>query len=412
MSLPDISFQDIRPIDGSRQDGFEELCCQLASLEPVRTGSSFYRKGRGGDAGVECVIHHADGKEIGWQAKYLFGWDRGFGSQLDASIRVALEKHPQLTEYVVCLPFDLSDSRSSRSTTAREKWKHWRGKWEKHAAKKQRELTITLWARSELCVRLARDEPAYGGRLLYWFGVEALTPAWFGEHFEKARDSLGNRYTPETNVDLPIRKEFVAFARHSELQSEIDSRFSRVAEKGRSAVGAIRATQANAARDQADSVATAVHALAVLLDADPAASGLPYPTHAWKSAASACLDVARDALRWCFDLLPSKPGPMGVEPERWARHAVHELMETLQDIDDALSSTRWRMANANAVLLKGPAGIGKSHLLADVVRHHLDQNGPAALLLGGAFVDGEPWPQIRDRLDRPSTEQFRLLAAA
>ena len=412
MGLPDINFQDIRVMDGSREHGYEELCSQLASLEPVQTNSKFHRKGRGGDAGVECFVRHADGTETGWQAKYLFGWGRSCEPQLNKSIRVALEKHPQLTEYVVCLPFDLSDSRSEGTTTAREKWECWRAKWEKHAVEQQRELAIMLWGKSELCARLARDDPAYGGRVLYWFGVEAFTPSWFREHFEMARASLGSRYTPETNVELPIREEFVAFARYPRLQNEIDGWFSRVVEKRQSAVRAIRETRADAAEIQAISIDSAVDTLAVLLDANPVASGLPYPRDAWRSTVSACLVVARNALRWCFDLPSSEPGTMGVEPERWARHTVHELIVTLQDIADALSSTRWRMANANAVLLKGPAGIGKSHLLADVVSHHLQQNGPAVLLLGGAFVDGEPWPQIRDRLDRPSTEQFRHFLGA
>ena len=412
MSLPDIDFRNVRPVDGSRHDGFEELCCQLASLEPSRAGSHFVRKGRGGDAGVECFVRHADGTETGWQAKYLFNWNQGTASQLDASIRTALEKHPQLTEYVVCLPFDLPDSRSHGSTSAREKWERWQTKWKKNAEGMQRELTIRFWGKSELSVRLARDDPAYSGRVLYWFGVEALTSAWFREQFEKARGSLGTRYIPETNVELAIRQEFLAFARYRQLQFESDDWFKRVSEKGGAAVAAIQATQAPEARTRAEAVAGAVDSLATLLNADPAASGPCYPTHAWKSAIAACLNVAREVLLWCFDLPPLKPQHSIHKPERQARHDVHELIVALQEVRDALSSTRWRMANANAVLLKGPAGIGKSHLLADVVNHHLENGGPAVLLLGGGFVDGEPWPQIRERLDRPATEPFRHFLGA
>ena len=412
MNVPDIDFHNIRPVDGSRQDGFEELCCQLASLEPSRAGSHFVRKGRGGDAGVECFVRHRDGTETGWQAKYLFDWNQRTSSQLDASIRTALEKHPQLTEYVVCLPFDLPDARSGGTTSAREKWERWQTKWKKKAEGEQRELTITLWGRSELSARLARDDPAYSGRVLYWFGVEALTPAWFRKQFEKARVSLGTRYIPETNVELAIREEFLAFARYPQLQVEIDDWFKRVSEKGGSAVSAIRATQAPEARTQAEAVAGAVDWLTTLLNADPAPFGPWYPTGAWESAAANCLDVAVEVLSWCFSLPPSNPQPFVDKPELWARHHVHQLIVTLQEFRDALPSTRWRMANANAVLLKGPAGIGKSHLLADVVSHHLEENGPAVLLPGGAFVDGEPWPQIRERLDRPATEPFRHFLGA
>ena len=412
MNLPDIDFRNIRPVDDSRHAGFEELCSQLAALEPSQAGSHFVRKGRGGDAGVECFVRRPDGTETGWQAKYLFVWNRGTESQLDASIGTALEKHPQLTEYVVCLPFDLSDSRSAGRTSAREKWKRWQSKWKKNAEGKHRELTITLWGRSELSGRLAQDNAAYSGRVLYWFGVEALTAAWFREQFEKARVSLGNRYTPETNVELAVRREFLAFARYPELQVEIEEWFRRVSEKGRTAAAAIRATKAPGAGSQAEAMAVAVDSLAGLLNADPAPFGPRYPTDAWKSATAACLDVALKALRWCFNLSPLSPQQFTDKPELWARHHVHELIVALQAYRQELSSTRWRMANANAVLLKGPAGIGKSHLLADVVIHHLERGGPAVLLLGGAFVDGEPWPQIRGMLDRPATEQFRHFLGA
>ena len=109
MSIPEINFENIRPFDGSRHA--EQMCCQLASLEPASAGEHFSRKGQGGDAGVECYRRRADGREVGWQAKYLFHWNDSLKNQLDHSIRTALNKHPNLVEYVVCLPFDLSDSR-------------------------------------------------------------------------------------------------------------------------------------------------------------------------------------------------------------------------------------------------------------------------------------------------------------
>ena len=412
MSVPDIDFRNIRAFNGSRHQGFEELCCQLAALEALPSGSTFHRKGQGGDAGLECFLRLEDGKEIGWQAKYLFRWNDSCALQLDKSIKTAIEKHPNLTEYVVCLPFDLSDSRSGRGKTAREKWDGWHAKWTKRAADEKRDVTVKLWGKSELCSRLVRDDPSFAGRALYWFDIETFTSCWFQEQFERAKVSLGSRYNPETNVDLPIRQNFVALARHPELQKEIDRWCSSVAEKGRSAIRAIQETRTDAAQAQADVLETAVDVLTAALDSDPIASDQPYPTDAWRSAASACLELACEALRWSLDLPLSVPGSLGIEPERWTRHALHELIVTLQDIDEALSSDRWRIANANSVLLKGPAGIGKSHLLADVVCHHLQENRPAVLLLGAAFVDDELWPQIRDRLDRPPTEQFRHFLGA
>lgn len=205
MALPDIDFRNVRPHEGSRDAGFEELCAQLASLDPHPPKSEFVRKGRGGDAGVECLIRLKNGDERGWQAKYLFSWDASLASQLDESINTALAKHPRLTEYIVCIPFDLSDSRVANRQTARQRWDEWKRNWESKAAADSRKLSISLWDKSALSRRLSTDAAAYAGRLFYWFGDKALTQAWFEQEFRKARDTLGSRYTPETNIELPVR---------------------------------------------------------------------------------------------------------------------------------------------------------------------------------------------------------------
>ena len=80
--------------------------------------------------------------------------------------------------------------------------------------------------------------------------------------------------------------------------------------------------------------------------------------------------------------------------------------------EKSLTSKRWRLANARAVLLQGPAGVGKSHLLADVVEHQVHESRPALLVLGSAFIDGEPWRQILTQLDRPPTEQVKHFLGA
>ena len=253
---------------------------------------------------------------------------------------------------------------------------------------------------------MAREDSAYSGRVLYWFDHEAFTEAWFQEQFDKAKASLGSRYTPETNVELPIRQDFLAFARHPELQKQIDRWLFRVTEKGRYAVNAIHKTGGEAAQGHSDPLAESIRTLASLLDRDPIGPDQPYPINDWAAAASNCLDLAGKALRWSYDLAPSEPGS-NINPERETQRNLHELIEALREIESALASNRWQLTNAKTALLQGPAGIGKSHLLADIVEHHLHEGGPALLLLGGVFVDNALWPQIRDQLDRPPTEQFK-----
>src|SRR5690606_19184988 len=57
------------------------------------------------------------------------------------------------------------------------------------------------------------------------------------------------------------------------------------------------------------------------------------------------------------------------------------------------------------------AGIGKSHLLADVAESHIARGFPAVLALGGMFFDAEPWQQIAEQLGLAGTPREAILGA-
>ena len=76
-----LDWRSIKPLNGSRADGFEELCTQLARTESPN-GAKFERKGAP-DAGVECFCVLQDGSEWGWQAKYFNTLGQSQWSQID-----------------------------------------------------------------------------------------------------------------------------------------------------------------------------------------------------------------------------------------------------------------------------------------------------------------------------------------
>ena len=115
-----LDWRSIRPLNGGRDKGFEELCSQLARWE-VADHARFIRKGNP-DAGIECYAIDGNGSECAWQAKYFFALGDGQWSQIDRSVRTALQKHPLLTRYVICLPMDLPDARLPTQTSALAKW--------------------------------------------------------------------------------------------------------------------------------------------------------------------------------------------------------------------------------------------------------------------------------------------------
>ncbi|EMN91395.1 hypothetical protein [Leptospira weilii] len=157
----EINFSNIRTQNGSQNSGFEELICQLAHLQRPNNGKLFVRKeGAGGDAGVECYWVLDDDSEIGWQVKYFpDGLNSSSWQQIDESFSAALEKHPNLSQYIVCLPIDKTDSRKKGNNgklvvSVEDEWKKRVRKWEGQANKKGREIKFSYWGKHEIATLL------------------------------------------------------------------------------------------------------------------------------------------------------------------------------------------------------------------------------------------------------------------
>jgi hypothetical protein len=104
-----IDFRDIRPHEGDKRKGFEELICQLARRED-KPGARFRRvEGSGGDAGIEAYWIFEDETEHGYQAKYFLATKYISWAQIDRSVKTTLEQHPNLRQYTIALACDLTD---------------------------------------------------------------------------------------------------------------------------------------------------------------------------------------------------------------------------------------------------------------------------------------------------------------
>ena len=206
-----LDFSNIRTHNGSQAGGFEELVCQLAHLRKPKGALRFVRKeGAGGDAGVECYWVLADQSEECWQAKYFIGgMNPSRWNQLDDSFATALNRHPKLTKYVICLPIDKTDSRKSgrggqQVTSVEDKWQSHVAKWKEEAKSQDRSVEFEYWGKHEITSFLTIDDPLYSGKALYWLDAAVLTTSKFEKVVNRARDALGDRYEVEFHVDLPI----------------------------------------------------------------------------------------------------------------------------------------------------------------------------------------------------------------
>ena len=406
MALPVIDFRTIRPHRGSQHGGFEELVCQLAFLD-TSAGVPFFRKGAGADAGLECYRIEADGSETGWQAKFFFELGTGEAAQLKESFDNATDKHPKLERFIVCVPVDLSDGRVGRQKSERDRWNDWVQA--RQASVAPRAVKIELWGSFQLTERLSRSDPLHVGRRTFWFDIPHFGAEWMEQRFEIARAALGRRYTPELNVELPIRRSLAAFARDPdfmrsllELADDLDVAGHRSLDDISALLGALHA-------EEAESLRARVAAASLAIRTTPLGPTDPVPSVEWHELLSA----AATTLDRCFAAMWELRGrPDGDrEDARRAIHLAGHLHEALDRVTEAIAAPGVMLANTRRMLLIGEAGVGKSHLLADVAEHHISHGFPAVLMLGGAFGDAEPWCQVADQLGLAGTSPDAVLGA-
>ncbi len=177
-----------------RDKGFEELCAQLARAESP-ADSEFVRKGTP-DAGVECYAILSDSNEWGWQSKYFNGLAEAQWSQLDESIETALEKHPRLIRYFVCVPVDRSDARVPRRRSEMDRWRDHEAKWRTWASDRGMTVEFVDWGSHELIERLS--QAGTYGKTPFLVRCPGLDGAWFSARLEEALRTAGPRSHPRS----------------------------------------------------------------------------------------------------------------------------------------------------------------------------------------------------------------------
>lgn len=187
--MTEIDFEHIVPRCGGKREGFEELCCQIASRTVLEDSTYIRLHGAGGDGGVECFVDLQDGNRVGWQAKYVF--DIGsLITQASASLTTALNIHPNLSSYVICFPFDLTGPTGRKGLSGQEKFDNWRNEQVKKVESEGRRLTIEAWPAFKLRQMLLQFDTS-GGILEFFFNQRILTDEWFSQAIDFSKEKAG-----------------------------------------------------------------------------------------------------------------------------------------------------------------------------------------------------------------------------
>ena len=401
-----LNWANLIPHGGSQEAAFEELCCQVARYE-TPANACFVRKGNP-DAGVECFSVFEDSTEWGWQAKFFVqSLTSAQWGQLDRSVKSALDAHPRLVRYFVCMPHNPGDGRAPGKTSEMQKWHQHVAKWKGWAADRSMEVDFVWWNKSELKDRLS--QPEHAGRLAFWFGnPELFIDSWFKARLDEAVASAGSRYSPELHVDLPIAQRFELFGRTSTAEASV---LRHAKEIRRACSYGIRQLATENPSDDSPSDKSLAEACDKVFHAI-SHFDCP-PDQQWR------FSEIRETIQNALDLAASSDEELetaqrlreklnqGSETElaqmtnplREARVALHRLTDqlwmTLDDLRECES-----FVNADVLIVTGEAGTGKTHLLCDVAENRIKQKLPTVILMGQRFRSREdPWRQVLDQID-------------
>jgi hypothetical protein len=394
----------LRAWNGSQQDSFEELCCQIAHTEPVPDGVAFRRKGRP-DSGIEGFWTLRDGQEWGWQAKFFpDGLNDQRWAQCDDSVRKALEGHPALTLLYFCLPHDFADARIKGRRSAAERWVQHQSKWQAWAVEQGRRVEFVLWDEHELTFRLSKAE--HRGRWWFWFNGPALDEAWFVRNAAAttALAAASDRYTSDFNVELSLVSRFEALGPTPRFFALLDAHHRKVSEalreleksKSVAAEPTMKALKVILA-DVLAALATLPKDPATPLDFGPlrTASELAH-VGLWKT--SAALRQLRAERAAAFQQQHGRqPRYEEIPDDSFTHRRLDQVYERLNDVLNFCASDDAELARLAELLLTGEAGNGKTQLLCTVADRHVANGMPTILMLGEQFDETDPWNCILRR---------------
>ncbi len=406
---PDIDFSKIRAERGDQREGFEEFSAQIFHRYSVAAGSRYERyRGAGGDGGVEAIWRLPSGKVIGLQSKYFLPMKPAHLSQLEKSLDTALDNHSKLETYIVTLPFDPTPTVKARAGEGQvEKLETWRKNLIDRAAKRGATIAVEWWHESELKSRLLGMDNS-DGRILYWFGLPHVSMETLDSAVIVAEGVAGPRYSPRLRVGNDAGDTIKAFgldpgwpAAHqgwgARLRGAVRvwSGMAPKAHPGPSAQILAALSDANlrfaAVEDlsftEADRAALhmlAGHTLPVAQSLEATVKGAFDSTHG----------AQNDNIRW----RQYQSAYQVAFPAADLDHA-REACALLRDILAFAESAAAIAAGAGTLLMRGPAGIGKTHTTIDATKERVAAGRGALAILGQEIMLGQNlWSVVASKL--------------
>lgn len=222
---------------------------------------------------------------------------------------------------------------------------------------------------------------------------------WFIDQCKLAIDDLGKRYTPELNIELEVSEIFEALGRTEEFKRKVTKLFDQLLMKGKK----ILKIQPEV-KESVEILENNFDELCALFNKTEFLGTNLLPIDEFDSL----LNNVQSLVQNIYDYYITVERKLQNEKNDYQNYYEHssqlrdirEFEYELSIFQNLIHSPSFKLANNPFLLLDGEAGIGKSHLVGDVVSRRIVKEYESVFLLGQHFVtDEDPWTQIFKRLD-------------
>lgn len=215
---------------GSYQNSFETLCNQLFERYLSRNYAASINEfkvinGAGGDGGIEAYGKLSNGNFIAIQSKWFTqALENSQITQIKNSITTAVKIRPNITDYIICIPHNVSSIKIGRGKKPTKNSEDIRiENFEKEIKESLPNVKITWWFEQTILNEL--QFPENEGVNKYWFEKEIIHSSFLKDKFELQKTNywLKERYVGDLHTkgdiqnlidkqlnSLPFRKKTVA----------------------------------------------------------------------------------------------------------------------------------------------------------------------------------------------------------
>ena len=405
-----IEFSKINSFDAGQRESFEELICVLAKREAPENATTFQRiEGSGGDGGVEAIWNMEGGGKIGFQSKFFLKLESSQWSQIDKSVKRALEVHPELKKYIIALPCNLSHKKAAvgNISSGWEKWEDRVSQWMKLAHEKDAEVKFEVWTATELRNKLLKENNS--PIVEYWFGEKILNDVWFKRHINVATRVLDDRFNPDDHVELSIESVFDAIVRGPGFIQQISNGFSKISSHG---VPSIKFSTPEHTVDMAhfEAATNTWHELVSLQSSFPTDFSRNWNLIPVKKSLQRLMESTGNLETQYASARQKKDIKAGDKNKlEEGLHCLRELKSSCLSLNKLLENQSFLAEAAQFAIVYGPAGAGKSHMLGRIAEQRTINGLPTVLLMGQDFSDYELWEQIGYKLSLKNRTEETVL---